>query len=265
MVDDSTSPRHFDRAIAPTRPTSNTRIVSLHHTRPAEVRYRRGKGICSPVLMGLGWIEANTRSPFVLKLDTDSLVIGRFVDRLAARFAGDASLGVVGAYRHTPTGAERDVSDHAKNLDRFDRERFDLRRPISSWRDARREPGATVRRLLDRAKVHGYRMAEHCLGGGYAVSRGLLDRMRRSGDFANTSRWLDIDLPEDVTVGLHCRACGLTMDDEVSEGRVFGVAYRGLPFAPDELLRRGHAVIHAVKNDPAISESDVRAFYRARR
>jgi hypothetical protein len=43
------------------------------------------------------------------------------------------------------------------------------------------------------------------------------------------------------------------------------VSHRGLPDTPQRLLDREFAIIHSVKNDPALAEDEIRAFFAAAR
>ena len=89
--------------------------------------------------------------------------------------------------------------------------------------------------------------------------------MAAAGHLDDPMLWVGADLPEDVMVGLHVRAAGFGFADLTARNEVFGVRYVGLCFPPADLLERGYAVIHAVKNDPNMSEADIRSFFRDRR
>lgn len=261
IVDDHPEPRGLAQGLS--LPAGLT-AVSLHHPRPIERRFRRGKGICSVIMLGLQWIQANTDATFALKLDTDSLVIGPYRERILSYFRGDPNLGMAGAYETEADGVARDWSVHHESLRLLSR-RFDPRHPRGSLRTWSDPLKARVRALNRAARGNGYRLGEHCLGGGYAVSRALLDAMASAGHLDDPMLWLEADLPEDVMVGLHVRALGFAFADLVDEGDVFGVTYVGLASPPPELLARGHAVIHAVKNDPHFAEDEIRRFFRDHR
>lgn len=264
MVDDAPQPRNLDTLV---RLPQGITPVALHHPRHAKqsIQYKSGKGICSAVLLALGWIHANTDAKLTLKLDTDSLVIGPFRDRLLSAFANLSDVGVIGAYTHTPNGSRRDWTMHHAPLRNATHPGFDWRHPLQSLQ-RRRSPGvARARAVLNAAMSNGYVLGEHCMGGGYAVSRELLNRMARAGYFQSPENWNAIDLPEDVMLGMHTRAVGLGFANAVAPGEVFGIRYRGLPFGLDEIIARNYAVIHAVKNDEHLDEQTVRRFFAERR
>lgn len=266
MVDDSPTPRGLDSKLS--LPPSIT-PVSLHHPRHGSraVQFKVGKGICSAILLAMGWIQEQTSAAFALKLDTDSLVIGPFRERIAARFAADPELGIIGAYRRTPIDTARDWASHGQKVRAFfSPPPFEMRRPIRSLVRRAEWQRPEMFAVYEAARANGYDHGEHCMGGGYAVSRVLLDRMRSARHFGHVNAWTSVDLPEDVMMGLHCRSTNLTMADDVAPNAgVFGVRYMGLPFSPEELLAKRYAVIHAVKNDERFPERDIRAFFQQHR
>jgi hypothetical protein len=263
MIDDHPQPRELDKLIALPRAFKS---FSIHHPRHGrKIAYRKGKGICSAILLAMQWIQAHTDARFVLKLDTDSLVIGPFREKLEAAFRGDPSLGNLGAHTRTPGGQLRDTSAHANNVFRLHRPPFEPLHPIRSIIERYQEPLSTIRRHIGHAVANGYEYGEHCLGGGYALSRPMLDSMADAGYLDDPSVWMSIDLPEDVMMGIYTRAAGFEFQNFVNDRDVFGVRHVGLADTPEKLISRGFSVIHAVKNDQHFKEADLRAFFRARR
>lgn len=265
MVDDSPEERRLDRIVK--LPASWKAISLPHPRRDRATTFKIGIGIISAVLSSLKWIQENTEVAFVLKVDTDSLVINPFADRIAATFRETPTLGMVGAYRSTPDGLPRDWTGHADALRRtFEPPPLDWKRPLASSRERKAfyPPPAGV--AYEMAKANSaFDAGEHCVGGGYAVSRMLLDRLAAAGLLDDPMLWSGVDLPEDVAVGMHVRAVEMSLADAVAPGETFGVRYRGLPFLPEELAAKGYAVIHSVKNDDRVDEASVRAFFAQRR
>lgn len=258
IVDDAPTARKLATLVA--RP-GMLDAIDIHHVRHSRSReYTSGKGICSAIMAGVQAVQQRLAVRFALKLDTDSLVIAPFRARMVARLDRHPRMGMIGAYRHTPTGAARDWTMHERPIGRLAR-RWMLPRASS--------PPAAVRRhfraVLAEARKNGYVPGEHCLGGGYALTRDLLDRMAARGWLDRPSFWESIDLPEDVTIGMHVRAVGMEFVDDVGFGDIFGVRHIGLAFPPPHLLARGYSIIHAVKNDPSLPEAEIRAFFADRR
>lgn len=251
MVDDSPVPRHLDRIIEAPKPV---RLVGLHHAPVRRKRALRGKGVSSAVMLGMRWVQAHTDAAYAIKLDTDSLVIGPFHERISTFFHAHPTVGQIGAYSLSPNGSRREWETHAA-LIRY------LKSPFHWGNPARRR----FRMLYKLAKPNGHFDAEHCLGGGYALSRAALDNIASAGFLADPLIWAEIDSPEEIIVAVNVRAIGLGFANFVDEGEVFGTKYIGLAYAPPELVRRGYAIIHAVKNDEHLTENEIRQYFRARR
>lgn len=267
IVDDDPVARDLDMLPAP----PGLRLVAVHHQREQQNRvFSKGKGICSVVMTGLAWIQAHADVRFVLKLDTDSLVIAPFRQQILALLDQYPGTGMIGAYSRTPGGGTRDWSPHRRTIRTLSR--HPLLRRLLALRPGQAasgivpdEVGRHMRRLVQAATRYGYTLGEHCLGGGYALNATLLDRMAATGWIYTAPLWARIDLPEDVMVGLHVRATGMEFLDHVDDGEVFGIRHIGLPFPPLNLAARGYAVIHAVKNDTGCDETTIRRFFEARR
>ena len=263
MIDDAPTPRGLDRRV--TLPPGVT-PVALHHCRPRPMTFSHGGGLCCSVLMGLAWVQANTDASVLLKLDTDSLIINPFRQRLCDLFDASPLVGNAGAYTRTPENLERTWEYHATTIRLLLRRGFNWRHPIQSLKRLQRPAApAAVVDAIRAAMRRGYDPGEHCLGGGYAVSRAMLDRMGGAGYLADPAAWMEVDMAEDVMVGMFARAVGMELANFVKPGEVFGVRYQGLPAPPAALVERNYAVIHAVKNDATYDEATIRAFFKARR
>lgn len=206
-----------------------------------------------------GLRAAAARDPeFVLKLDTDALVIGPVLPALQAAFA-DSRLGLVGSYTHTCTGGRRDWRGWVPVLRRAGAMLSVAPGPRLSYRRARCR--RWVRRRLDEARANGYDLGAHCLGGAYAVGPGLLART----DLLEWWPWTGTGLSEDVVVGVLASAAGLSIRGLVGPGEPFALAWQGLPRPPAELIANGHSIVHSVKNQPLGDERSIRAFFRSAR
>jgi hypothetical protein len=213
--------------------------------------------------MTAGTIEgllAAERCDWALKLDTDALVIAPFVQAISDGFAGD---GLIGSYTVKTGGAVRDFS-HWPPIVRRAWWPVHIHR-VSSGRPRahRKSLSASVAalRTLRAATANGYSLGHHCLGGAYAVSRELLARR----DLLDWRPWLGTGLTEDVTVGILNAAAGMTMGGRVGYGEPFGLSLPGLPASPADLVAKGHAIVHSVKDQPLGTESELRAWFRDQR
>jgi len=230
-------------------------------------RINRYGGLAAGVLTGFAAAFRNGGAAFVLKLDTDALVIAPFSQRVHAAFAADLTVGQVGAYELTCSGEQLVSGGQARLVRRRAQvvqlmpDRFGRRRPFV----AASGPYAVLRRRIRQARRLGYRYGYHCQGGGFAVSGEALSRLDEAGDLADVDRWIPTDVPDDVLMTILVHAVGLRPLGLNGLGDPFGVHWRGLPFPPPELVDRGYGIVHSVKNDRDVSESDVRAYFRDRR
>ena len=198
---------------------------------------------------------------FALKLDTDALVIAPFYEKIAARLDMDPLIGIVGAYERTPNGEPRDWSRWPtliKSALRPASVRRGRSRPVSvRWRS--RQQRAFVRGVLAAADANPhYEFGAHCLGGAYAVSRDLFSHAK---DW-QTRPWANADLGEDIVLALLCASAGMRMEGMVAAGDPFGISWRGLPAAPEDLVRRGFSIVHSLKDCSYGSERELRGRFR---
>ena len=207
-------------------------------------------------------LRAAAGAEFVVKLDTDALVIAPFAD--AVRRALDGH-GVVGSYDVMSNGHVRSWDWWPPLLERAARAVQVFRPPKGSLvprvARKRRADRRMARRVLAEAVARGYEPGAHCLGGAYAVSSALLERH----DLLSWRPWVGADLGEDVVVGVLAGAAGVRMASAVGPGEPFGLQQVGLPDDPETLVARGHSIIHSVKASGHGSEDELRAWFRARR
>ncbi|MDQ6816402.1 MAG: hypothetical protein M3018_03210 [Actinomycetota bacterium] len=212
-----------------------------------------------------GTLEALKRAEgaFALKLDTDAVVIAPFAEAITAAFRRDDRLGVVGAFETSPQGRARDWSGWPRVIGRTT---WPVRAarisgkalPSLGWRSKAERDAA--RRIISAAAANPeYSLGAHCLGGAYAVSAKLLE-LSHEWDW---NPFVGSQLGEDVTLGLHCGACGMRMRGMVDEGDPFGVSWIGLPDDPESLVRRRYSIVHSVKDCEYGSEWQLRAWFRA--
>lgn len=226
-------------------------------------------GLNIGLVEGLRWIAANADPDLVIKLDTDTLIVGPCAQRIAGRFAQDDRLGLLGVARVNVDGGKRRPALWGRRV-------RSMRWPIwvrprsmvnDNWTGIVRPAiGANqryVRSVINAALASpDYVEGDHCQGGGYAMSRRYVHALRDAGDLDRALAWHHTFLTEDVMFGMLCGARGLTMDDFCREGEVFGVTWKGLPGTPEDLLKDGFSVVHSLRNDENHSEDELRAKFR---
>ena len=256
LIDDSLTSRELEKRYpAP----SNIRLTSL-------VNERQGKGpgifggACTGLLQALRHLSTQPAVDLVLKIDTDALVIDHYEKRFERLLQDEPNLGTAGVVWINCDGSPRDwepfssITKHLARLFRLQKHKL-LRRKITFFGH-----GATLRRLVNRAKRYGYEWGEHAQGGSYLISGLLVRRMRDLGYLEHGKAWLDIFMCEDPMMGIYARACGLKNVQFCSAGEVFGVTHIGLPFRPQELLEKRYAIVHSTKKNPE-SETDLFEFF----
>jgi hypothetical protein len=269
LVDDAREPRGLERRLACRAPCE---LVVLHNPRNGVGNGRTG-GMCVSNLLAYGYIHRHTDAAWVLKLDTDSLVIGPFEERLRAAIAARPDAGLIGVI------GDSIAPDRTYHFMDHNRRAFELALRVGDvfpelmpgHKDGLRRWGVTgeaqfeqflrARHVLARAVDRGYRTAEYVQGGGYVLTRRLIEAMARAGRFDDPFVWCELEIPEDVMMGIHCASEGLAMHDLSGPNQPFTVE-GPLPFTPVELAGMNTSVIHSIKGD---TEAGFRRFFRARR
>jgi hypothetical protein len=245
------------------------RLVRVQNPRNGKGR-PVGGGLCGGIIAGFrSCVDTFSNSiDFAVKIDTDALVIAPFAQKLHELFASDRSIGIAGAFTHTPNGVERDISKWKRLV-------TDLASYwVPPWRAARAgrkfplslfgKP-ARMREIVSAAFVKGYMAGQHCTGGAYAVTADALIDVNNARLFDRPLLWLDTAMSEDVLMSMFVRSTGRSLTGFCSNNQVFGVRHAGLPDTPDHLIQRGFSIIHSTKNDKKIPEAPLRKFFRNRR
>lgn len=231
-------------------------FVTLHDPFRGQGEPLMGR-LSASLLLGFDLIRRAGPFDFVLRADTDALIVGEFRDSVSRFLAEHPQTGMLGTLgftcdRASPHyGCEKTgVSDVVPALATM---------PHDSSGFAR------IEAQLCSACRNGYVGKEYCQGGIYVLPFRTLERMFQFGCFEHPEEWLPLAVPEDVMMGMFTRTVGLQSSDFSMPGEPFGSNWRGLAYSPEEMLRRGHALIHSVKSDPQYSESELRHFFKSQR
>jgi hypothetical protein len=245
----------FARSITP-RDKRTCRFVTLNAPFRGQGEPLMGR-LSASLLKGFEIIRRMGSFDFVLRADTDALIIGRFRETISRFLHEHPRTGMVGTLgftcrRDSPHyGCEKtSVSDVVTALARLPRSAPEFVRIESYLRAAWR---------------NGYVGKEYCQGGIYVLPFRTLDALSDRGCFRHPEDWLRLAVPEDVMMGMLTRTVGLECTDFSLAGQPFGSNYRGLAYSPREMLQRGHSLIHSVKSDPHYGEIPLREFFRSRR
>ena len=263
VVDDVPEARNF-AGIAQELPAG--RLQVLHNARRSRGDGWSG-GLAANTVFGLAAAGAGRHCAYVLKLDTDSLVIAPFHERLLHFFREDAGCGVAGScYAVDLHGHPTPPSTWIVNLAKWQRPLRLRRNPYPRLEQGLVGVNGQIRRMISTALTvgtpAGYCLGNCAQGGGYAVRRETLDTLQNRGWLEGTW-WSRTDLGEDVVVSLLATAAGWRIRDFNQPGEVFGVRFRGLNGPPATLKARGYAIIHSLKCADWESEQSLREQFRA--
>ncbi|HYF24920.1 MAG TPA: hypothetical protein VD931_04190 [Baekduia sp.] len=218
-------------------------------------------GTCTATLTALRWAHDHHPDAWVLRLDTDALVVGPVVARVEQALREHPGAGVLGSCHRTCNGDERDLSWWGPVVRKHGRRVWAWRRPPLPRRHVS-PADPLVRAVVREALARGYRPGEHCMAAGCAISAPFVRSLAAAGRLDDPNRWLGTLFGDDVMLGAMARAAGFELLDLHA---VFGLKHVGLAGSPPELAARGFGVVHSVKNDPVHDEAAIRAFFAARR
>jgi hypothetical protein len=269
LVDDAPAPRDLAAACGALR----DRVTVLRNPREGGGRGWSG-GLCVADLVALQFVHDHTTADFVLKLDSDSLVIAPFEHQVRDVLAGhpDAGLlGVIGdsfgenrtnqfvAFNRAWMQAALSLPDRFSALTEADLVKVPLLRDFDA---AEYEDLLVARELLRRAMARGYPLGEYCQGGGYVTSRRLIDAMAAADAWRRPLLWRRLNVGEDLMMAMHCAAAGLRMYDVSQTGPRFAIQPGCIALSRQELVTAGYSLIHSIKGQ---MEEEVRTFFRERR
>jgi hypothetical protein len=120
----------------------------------------------------------------------------------------------------------------------------------------------TIRDTIRHAIMNGFRIGEHCYGGGYALSWSCVKAFVKAGLLADPRIWLPTPLVEGIIVSMCTKAVDFHLKDLSGIDEPFAVRYRGLPAPAEKLVEEGHSVIHSVKDFEDLNETALRSYFR---
>jgi hypothetical protein len=188
-------------------------------------------------------------SPIYMKIDPDALVIGPGLrEALESGFHASPRAGLLGAYHTDWNGGQRD---------------------LSYWRERMLRMKHTLGKPLDLAVRNGYQVGDGVQGGAYALSRQCLETIAARGWLAGSDRYCQSNVrgeqvAEDSLITMLTYAAGFHAAEFGGPGQPLGIWDVGLPMPPEELVRQGRLVTHAMKYADADSLA-ARAYFRALR
>jgi cellulose synthase/poly-beta-1,6-N-acetylglucosamine synthase-like glycosyltransferase len=217
----------------------------------------------------LRWILQNSSARFVVLVDSDSLVIGPFATSIEAAFRAMPDVGYLGSNRRDSRGLRPPPE--------FQPVRAILAKllqPFAVW--MRRKPWRGIqcsafgswkrlRQVIELAVSRGYELGDFVHGGGSVIRREALDAIDDLGLLDDPLMWIETPIGGDVALSIYVAAAGYRFADFVDDGQVFAVQTTGLCDDPDRLIERGFSIVHSVKGDSRLTESQIREHFRLTR
>jgi hypothetical protein len=216
---------------------------------------------------------------FVIKLDPDALVIGRFSSYTAKFIDTHTEAGVIGALGCSCNPEVRAFEDLSREPELLRARRLlPLEAPVDGARMKDLAATGGFRRLslescraihalgshIDDAIQRGYVSDENIQGGACVIARRMLDRMVERGYLTSPLAWAHIPVGDDRILAMYARAVDLRVVDCSLPGQPFGVQSIGLAYPPSLLLELGYTLIHSIKTDWIYSEDSIVTFFRDR-
>ena len=192
---------------------------------------------------------------FVLRMDTDALVIGPFRDAVLDRLAARPEAGILGTLGSTCR----------REAPYFGCEKTATSDVFEALQAAAESEFTAIRSHARMAVENGYAGKEYCQGGVYVLSFELLTGLFALRSPIRPEDWVPLAVPEDVMIGMYARTVGLQSVDCSLPGGPFANHHSGLAYSPPDLVARGCSLIHSVRDDPGYSEGEIRSYFLSRR
>ncbi len=217
-------------------------------------------GLTVGMIAGLRHLSARHDLDFVLRLDTDAAVFGRFSDRVAEFFKAHQGCGLIGTFKKYPDGSKRGKPGFMidRQVSPYLLLRFLVRLMLETASPRLILTALRRRSLICSAQQNGYVSGDYVQGGGMALSLDFVRSMSRHGLLDDPFLFFHSRVTDDVVITLFCYAVGLEALDFNSPAEVFAVINYGLTDSPEALIRNGYAIAHSVKGDARWPESEIR-------
>lgn len=187
----------------------------------------------------------------LMRLDTDALMCNPGADTRAIELLGsDPRLGMLGSFRIRCDGHNRAAD--------FPRLGNTVRR---MERSPDEELASVMRSLVSEACANGYEYGEHVLAPGSVMSRAACEALSAYPLYGD-ERFAKAELCDDHLHSIFIRAVGLESGDFACDDLPIGVWSENIQWSPEELVRRGKAVVHSVRGYGDWGEDAVRAEFR---
>jgi hypothetical protein len=201
--------------------------------------------------LGTGYKYGLDRWAFrlALRIDVDALVTGPGLMNDALAFSMQhPETGVFGQHTLRSAGGDPDaIEAHVRVLARHDR------RLVRAWYHSQRV----------KARANGWTTGESVFGGGCFFTRPCLVALRKAGVLDVPVHSRPLYVAEDVYFSMCAVAAGFELGHFAAPVGPLAMAWRELPFSPEEITRCGYKLVHSV--DKGRWAATAREHFRAQR
>lgn len=205
---------------------------------------------------GFRYIHDNLSGGCILKLDTDSLIIGPGIIPDALKYMGaNPEVGMFGVY-DIDYNRPRDFTAHNSQI----------RSALKWWRAATGLRPSWVK-LLQAAEKKGYRRGEHVFGGAYFLTWACLDSLASMGYLDVPASWYNPvsqlcltilgeitgrplaglnSVAEDVYFSMVTIAAGYKLGHFAAPTGPLCLEHQGLPYTAREFQNHSYKIVHSV-------------------
>jgi len=211
-------------------------------------------------------IDDDEKFSYILKLDTDAVVCGKFADKITSYFQLLPKAGMIGSLYNNPDGTARDAEvwwgkwirgtcgllpRHWLKLYLKNGAPYRPLTALNRWR--------ARNRMYRLARREGWSVGSSILGGAYAVSPAVVHKLRTRAYLVDDLYQFDCArIGEDVAVSLLVAALGLSLEEYNKEREVFAIWYQKPTMPLADIVRKEYGIVHSIKSDDPDEEREMR-------
>lgn len=192
----------------------------------------------------------------LLRLDTDALMCNAGADERGIEFLEkNPKVGMIGSYRTRCDDQPRDFTGSG-----------DILKSEAGFQvlPAQRAMAASLNELLQPALANGYEYGENVIAPGSMLSREAAEKLCVHPLFGDPT-FRSTRLGDDHLNSLILRALGFELADFATGDQPLAIWLRNIEWSPEEIVKKGKAIVHSVRGYQDQNEDQVRAKFKSMR